>query len=174
MTRRNAISSILRGSILMLSLSAALAAGCGAPASAPVSARQQGAALSARPLPWFTFMFKFAGCFGGGCAYPGGICYRSPPFPVDPWFELSAELREQGYGRAEAEVIDERQLRLVFHDEARTEKGTLPVDQEFDLGPEAAKVLGYSSVIVLPGEYEVTPVEGSELGEAYVVVVVKR
>ncbi|HLL55571.1 MAG TPA: hypothetical protein VK447_18570, partial [Myxococcaceae bacterium] len=117
---------------------------------------------------------RWTGCWGTICNVPGGICYNSPPGPVEPSYELSREQQERGFGLAEAEVEEKgERLHLVFHHEARTEKGTLPVEFDFDVGPETAKALGYSTVIIRAGEYEVTPVEGSEFGEAYVDVVVR-
>jgi hypothetical protein len=172
MSRPAPVRSFLRGSLLFLSLSAALSAGCGGPAPEASQLGQQQQSAVARPGPRFIFKFKFTGCFGTECNVPGGICHVSSPYPVDLAYELSREQREEGFGLADAEVVKER-LHLVFQHDARSEKGTLPVEFPVDLGPEGAKALGHSGVVIQPGEYEVTPVEGSEFGEAYVEVELK-
>lgn len=100
-------------------------------------------------------LFKWSGLCpphcGPGCGQPLGICViLGFAFgPVSP-----AEFAE-GFGIADIDLDVGNNVHLVFHRDAALADSTIHITQDFFIGPEVSSALGYDSVIISQGIYDV-------------------
>jgi hypothetical protein len=98
----------------------------------------------------------------GGCTVPLGICIIIPIGLTD---NVTAEEYEDGFGIADCDKVDSK-IHLVFKRRAALDDGTIPIQDNWNLGTAVSKKLGYNSVIVRPGRYNVNFSNYREFGEA--------
>lgn len=96
--------------------------------------------------------FKWHGS-GSSCETPLGICISIPIGLAET--ALTDREIEEGYGTATFQVIDEGLLRMVFDREAALPDGTIRIDFDKELESPLAEALGYRSITLLGGVYQV-------------------
>lgn len=99
----------------------------------------------------------------GGCNQPLWLCILIPIKVTD---KVTPEEYKEGFGIARADIV-EGKFHLVYERRAALDDGTVPIQDNWDLGEEVAKVLGYKKIIVKAGTYKVDFSKYPEFGETY-------
>jgi hypothetical protein len=98
----------------------------------------------------------------GGCDQPLGICLIIP-FALGT---VSPEEFAEGFGNADINLDGENNVHLVFHRDVALTDSTIPITQDFFIGSPVSNALGYDSVIICQGTYDVDFSIHPQYGEA--------
>jgi hypothetical protein len=114
---------------------------------------------SARPRLIVRFMHA------PGCFTPLILCLIIPFVLASPDATLTAAAIQDGYGFATVDVVDGK-LMMMPHRPAALPDGTLPLDEDKRLEPDAAAALGYRSITIKRGVYRMDMTQG-EFGRVF-------
>ncbi|MBC8181166.1 hypothetical protein H8E88_08580 [candidate division KSB1 bacterium] len=98
-----------------------------------------------------------------GCTKPFGLCII---IPINFAEDVTPEEYAEGYGIADCEVVNE-QFHMIFNRRAALDDGTIPIENNWNLGEEIARGFGYSEIIIQSGDYNVNFSNYPEFGEVF-------
>lgn len=99
-----------------------------------------------------------SGAFWGNCIYPNAVCCSGERW--EPYLTT-----ESGYGNAIVKIDSLNRLHFEFLQETALSDSTIPIPVDFFVGSEASNSLGYDSIIVLQGVYQVNFSNFPQYGE---------
>lgn len=98
-----------------------------------------------------------------GCTKPFGLCII---IPINFQDSVTPEEYEEGYGIAICDIVDD-QVHMIFERRAALDNGTVPIQNDWNLGEDIAEGFDCTEIVIQEGEYEVDFSTYDEFGEAY-------